>query len=299
MTQNNTKEIILQPSTLENIDAAVYEYFNEQLDIFSTTKDGFKKVPVIFATPERSVLSKKEGVRDGEGALIFPQIAIERVAVNKSKTNKGAFGANFFPTPDKKRGTITYTRRVNQRKTADRAIAQSYNETYGKYPGDDAIYGTVDDPAVPIGDPYGPVKNNRVVYETITIPHPVMLELSYSIKTRTEYAQQMNEIVTPMLARIGNFHSFYVIRNGHRYEAFFEESFNLNNNVSDMGTEERKFETEAKITVLGYIFGEDKNEEAPKVVIREGAAEFKISREKVIVGDNPDTDDPSLVSYVE
>ena len=289
MAQNTTKDIILQPSTLENIDAAVYEYFNEQLNIFSTTKDGFKKVPVIFATPERAVLSKKEGVRDNEGALIFPQIAIERVGVNKSKTNKGAFGANFFPTPDKKRGTITYARRVNQRKTADRAIAQSYNKTFGEYSGT----------PISVGDPFGPVKNNRIVYETLTIPHPIMLELSYSIKTRTEYAQQMNEIVTPMLARIGNFHSFYVIRNGHRYEVFYEENFVLNNNVSDMGTEERKFETEAKIMVLGYIFGEDKNEESPKVVVREGAAEFKISRERVIVGDNPDTDDPSLVSYVE
>ena len=41
------------------------------------------------------------------------------------------------------------------------------------------------------------------------------------------------------------------------------------------------------IKVLGYVMGEDKNSEQPKVVIRENAVEVKIPREKVVFGDIP------------
>ena len=42
------------------------------------------------------------------------------------------------------------------------------------------------------------------------------------------------------------------------------------------------------IKVLGYIMGEGKNAEQPKVVIRENAVEVRLSREHVIFGDIPE-----------
>ena len=37
-------------------------------------------------------------------------------------------------------------------------------------------------------------KNKKAVYETITIPMPVYIDVNYTISVRTEYQQQMNEV---------------------------------------------------------------------------------------------------------
>ena len=71
----NKKEILLQPSTLENIDYAMHEWINEVLDIHTENNEGWRKVPVKFVSPERSFLSKNDkDIRDDEGSLIFPLI---------------------------------------------------------------------------------------------------------------------------------------------------------------------------------------------------------------------------------
>ena len=57
------------------------------------------------------------------------------------------------------------------------------------------------------------------------------------------------------------------------------------NNLAGLGEEERKYETKIDIKVLGYLLGEGKNQETPKMVITENAVEVKIPREKVILGD--------------
>ena len=41
------KEIELQPSTIETIDRAIFEFIDEDLDVFCSTNKGFKKVPFI------------------------------------------------------------------------------------------------------------------------------------------------------------------------------------------------------------------------------------------------------------
>ena len=40
------KEILLQPSTLENIDYAMYNWINEVLDIHTENNEGWRKVPI-------------------------------------------------------------------------------------------------------------------------------------------------------------------------------------------------------------------------------------------------------------
>ena len=76
-------------SRIENIDTAMYKFVDEQMNLHVHTSTGFKKVPVIMASAERSVLSKKDSrVRDSEGALIMPVITIERKSMTKSPSNK-------------------------------------------------------------------------------------------------------------------------------------------------------------------------------------------------------------------
>ena len=63
------------------------------------------------------------------------------------------------------------------------------------------------------------------------------------------------------------------------------------NNVSNMGTDERTYITDLSFEVLGYIIGEGPNGDRPKLIKRESAAEIKIGREHTIIGDIPDYGD--------
>ena len=112
--------------------------------------------------------------------------------------------------------------------------------------------------------------------------------MNYEVTIRTEYVQQMNEILAPFIT-LGSSISYFVInKNGHRYETFLQEGLNLGNNVSSLGVDERTYSTKVSFEVLGYLIGEDPNGERPKIIKRESAVKVKIPRERVIFGDIPD-----------
>ena len=48
-----------EASTIETIDKSVLNYL-EELNLFTTTNKGWKKVPVLWATSERAFLSKSD-----------------------------------------------------------------------------------------------------------------------------------------------------------------------------------------------------------------------------------------------
>ena len=48
------REIPFQPSTIETIDYAMYDWLNESMDLHTTTNKGWKKVPIIWTSAERS-----------------------------------------------------------------------------------------------------------------------------------------------------------------------------------------------------------------------------------------------------
>ena len=107
----------------------------------------------------------------------------------------------------------------------------------------------------------------------------------YDITIRTEYLQQMNTLVLPFITKTGGINNFFFNNEGHRYEAFIQQDFNPNTNASNLGDEERYFQTKVQIKVLGHLLGEGPNRERPKAIVRENQVEVKISRERVIVGD--------------
>ena len=83
----------ISDSRIENIDAAMFNYINDQMDLHTTTKEGFRKVPVVMTSAERSKLSKKD-IRDADGTLKLPIITVERTSMTKSPTEKGTVWAN-------------------------------------------------------------------------------------------------------------------------------------------------------------------------------------------------------------
>lgn len=265
------QDLNFAPSTLETVDYAIYDFINGKLDLKTTTNKGVEKVPVIWASAERSfqVKNNKE-YRDDEGMIILPAITIERASVTKDLSTRGAYYGDMFPfqTQPEKGGSLVIARRIKQDKTSNFANADA-NRRYNNRT-----------------TPKFVRKNtNKVVYETVSIPPVVYADIMYKILLRTEYQQQMNDLLQPFITRPGTINSFLIDRDGHRYEAFVQGSFALNNNISSMENEERRFETSIEIKVMGYLVGEGINQETPKFSVRENAVQVRIPREHVVYDD--------------
>lgn len=278
----------LHPSNIENIDAALYEWLNNKMDLHTISNKGAKKVPVIWAGAERTLQSKRDPEeRRQDGALIYPLITLERTAISKSLTRKGIYYGDIPPENDYRKGSIKISRRINQDKTQNFANADARRFE---------------------GETSAPVKkgiinfktrkkNNKIVFETLTVPMIVYVDIQYSINIRTEYQQQMNELIQPFLVYTGGVNYFVLERNDHRYECFVQEAYTGENNLNSMGDEARNFETNINIKTLGYVFGSGNNQETPKVTKRENAVEFKMPRERVVVRQSQEYNDITRSKY--
>jgi len=277
-TENDTKidrDLSFSPSTLETVDYALYDYINDTLGLSTITNEGRKKVPVIWTSAERSFQIKNDKeYRDSEGLIVLPAITIERVSTEKNLSRKGPYYGGMFPIDSQKEkgGSLTISRRIKQDKTSNFANADAnirHNNT-----------------AAPN---FVRKSSKKVVYETISIPPLVYVSVNYDIKIRTEYQQQMNELLLPFITKPGIVNSVLVRRDGHIYEAFINSNFENQNNISSMENEERKYETSIKIEVLAYLVGQGENQETPKFSIRESAVQVRIQRERAV------WDDPLVV----
>ena len=122
------REYQIMPSTLETIDQAIYGWLDDRLNIFATTNKGWKKVPVIWASPERAFFAKeKKELYDLDGTLIYPIMSVERTSINKDLAKKGKFfGAAPFMLGPHHGGRITIGRRLVPDKTNNFAIADTW-----------------------------------------------------------------------------------------------------------------------------------------------------------------------------
>ena len=59
----------------------------------------------------------------------------------------------------------------------------------------------------------------------------------------------------------------------------------MNNNTTNIGEEERMFETKVEIKVQGYLMGEGYNRNKPNFSRRENRAKVRFTGERVMVGD--------------
>jgi len=258
------REIPFQPSTIETVDYAIVDWV-KGINVHATTSKGWKPVPVLWVAAERSFSVKNDkDLRDSGGAVKLPLLTVERTSMTKDLSRRGTAWGNIPQTPDYKGGSITIARRIQQKKSAAFASAQTKD-----------IFGQKN----------FPYKNNKVVYETITMPMPVYVDITYKISVRSEYQQQMNQIMQPFITATGGINHFYIKRDGHRFESFMQDDFSLESNVAEIGEDERYYQTVFEVKVLAHMIGAGENQDTPKTVIRENAVEVKIGRERVIVGD--------------
>ena len=284
MTTNEQKPILpYTPSSLETVDFAIFEWLDNILNIFCSTNEGWKKVPCIWVAGERSGQRANKirnlKIQNPTGAITYPVITIERSSVTKDLTKKGAFYGNIMPVKDIKGGSITIARLIKQDKTTNFLNADSAKQ-FG-------VNGAVKPTGGQINFP-SKKKNKKIVYEQISVPMPVYVDITYNINIQTEYQQQMNEITQPFMTKTYGVNQFFVKKDGHRFECFTQPDFSQENNVSNLGEDRRIFITKIDIKTLGYLIGQGKNDPQPSKVIRENTVEIRIPRERAVFGDKPE-----------
>jgi len=278
------EEQVLLPSTLENIDYSVYDFF-QNLNISTNSNEGFRNVPISWVGAERAYNRKDRNWTDDEtyimksddlGAVIYPAITIERKNLIKDRTKRGQIYSPLDRSRSMNRSDIVIARRIVQDDTNKFATADAYrlsknarNKNFKR-------------------------KNNKVVYETITIPAPTYLEIQYEIECFTEYQQQMNDIISYLVDSTNLSNYIVLSRLGHSYEAFVGKDYATDNTISSLEEDERTFKLTLEMRVLGYIHGAGPNETLPKITKTQNAVEVKIGRERVIVGAPNTTGDDSF-----
>jgi len=270
-TSLTLKEIGMLSSTIETIDYAIVSWMKEDLELHAKTNEGYTKVPVLWQTPERSFQIKNDRtLRDAAGALKLPLISVERTGITKDPNNKGGFQANIYSNErDGRPGRIVIARNIVEDKTRNFAVAAGTRTNTS---------GTL--------QKYFPRVNKKVVIRTLSIPIPIYINAEYKISIKTEYQQQMNELMTPFIARTGQINSFVLRRNGHLYEAFIDQNFSHGNNVATLGEDTRLFTTDINIRILGYLIGEGENDDRPLVKIEENAVEYVFPSERAVTSEN-------------
>lgn len=265
------EEIGMLGSRIEDIDYAMMSWIKEDLDLTTTTNEGYKRVPVLWQTPERAFQIKNNKdlrVADdhSSGAITLPVITVERTAITKDPARKGGYQAQIFSDKRNGRtGRMVIAKRIKQDKTRNFAVVgNTRTNTSGTR------------------QKYFPRVNHKVVIETLSIPIPIYVNLDYKIIVKTEYQQQMNDLTQPFMTRTGQINSFVMRRNGHLYEAFIDQGFNQTNNVANLGEDERQFTSEVNIRVLGYLIGEGNSDDRPIVTKEESIVEVTFPRETVV-----------------
>jgi len=271
-TNLKLSEIGMLSSTIEDIDASILDWLKEDLELSATTNEGWKAVPIFWQTPERAFQIKSEkSLRDSSGALVLPVVSVERTGITKDPTRKGGFQAHLFTNKGNGRtGRMVIAKKIVQDKTRNFAVVNNTrrdNYTSGN------------------NQQYYPRINKKIVIKTLSIPIPVYINVDYKITLKTEYQQQMNEMLTPFMTRTGQINSFVLRRNGHLYEVFIDQGFTHNNNVATLGEDLRMFTTEISFRVLGYLIGEGENDDRPIVTVEENIVEITYPRESTVIED--------------
>ena len=86
MPPKTTPQVALNPSSMETVDFALFNWLNETLDIYTDSNEGRRKVPIIWITAERAfqVKSNKELREIDSESIIYPAMVIQRTSVSKT-----------------------------------------------------------------------------------------------------------------------------------------------------------------------------------------------------------------------
>ena len=134
-------KVLLNPSNIETIDYAFFDFVNEKMRLRTKTNKGWKKPTIIWASPERVYFSKKnKDVFDLDGTLVYPLISIQRTKTSKDLSKKGKFWGPASGLSDPFRGgRLVVSKKIVQETTLLLLTIVKNMEMLGVPPADNRI----------------------------------------------------------------------------------------------------------------------------------------------------------------
>ncbi len=256
---------------IENIDRAVFDLFNDILQIEVTSKNNsVKKVPVIFATGERFALTRrKQPIRDRNNTNILPLISIVRqnLDIGPSQGGKG--------TPISFRAQPNYTIK-HRLAEKDRDFQNLLNKKGIRNQDNVATNNNFIDAANSLDAKEGKTASRRDksnlqfsktakinlsaelgsnIFEVIQVPYPYFVAMTYNITFWCQYMQQGNQMIEYFLNKIDVPGGEFAMKTKEGFElvAFAGDSISFENNFDNMTDDERIIKYSFDLTVPGYI----------------------------------------------
>ena len=243
--------------TIEDVDRAVFNLFENDLNF--TVKGNKKpiKIPVIFATGERfAILARKKPLRDSTDTLILPLISIMRTGVEHQP---GV--AENVPIVVKKR--LAPEDAFFQEYVNKQGIKNDDNLAKGKKL--DTPNGASEDGIKKLKDgiSLSSVSNPLIekslgsnVFEVFEIPPIKHYSANYEITFWCQYTQQMNQVMTILMGGYTNNNkaSFRLeTTKGYYFSAFVEDGLNPDVNFDDFTENERIVKCTINMKVNAYL----------------------------------------------
>lgn len=246
---------------LEDVDKAMFGFFDKALQIKITQRNKQEPVPVIFATGERFALVKRQKpIRDSNGAIILPLISIRRSGLSQSISQAGR---------GRDTGDMIVKKRLSDK---DRHYQKLQNKMH--LSNQDNV--ATDNHIVDQTDPKKSVKPGTVgnreykksvsspslstelgdnIFEIITIPMPKFVRMTYEITFWAQYTTHMNSMIEQMMIAYhapGN--NFKIsTEEGYWFVAYVQDDFNDGNNFDDFTDQERVIRYSFSVVVDGYL----------------------------------------------
>ena len=256
---------------ISDVDRAVFNLFDKDINFVVENRGTTEKVPVIFATGERFALLKRhEPLRDDAGRLVIPLISIRRTGIDQSRSSSAT------PGPRADTGEMVIKKKLSKKDPRYQALLNKSNlmnqsnvaspanvaETDPNRNAEAGRVGTRRPDAQFTGDSYpGYLLNNQLdknIFEIITIPNPVFFSVKYEVVFWTQYTQHMNQVIETFMSSyspVGSGRSEFKITSdkGYYFVAFVDDTFTNQDNFDDFTDQERIVRYQLGLTVTGYL----------------------------------------------
>lgn len=210
MSETFDNQRALKPSHILDVDKAFYEWWDLKLNLHVTDDGGNKKkVPVTFVSPERWHIARENGIRDSNGTIILPIIAISRTKVGGP--NEGSFGRIVADTKQ----PIAYHKRISPKSSLVKELVKNRKWTV--------------DPSLPI-------------YEVFTSNVADHMLVQYEVAVWTQYIDEMSDIIE----KVGQEYDYLSVKsfvfdlpNGFYHVAYQDDDLTDESNTDDYTDSER------------------------------------------------------------
>ena len=261
-------DFVIPPCTIEDVDRALFNLFDKDLDLFYTQEGTVTRIPVVFATGERfAILARNKPLRDKNDTLILPLISIARTSIQKDgkqlSTNQTA------PITVKRRLSPedpNYQMIINKEsiKNQDNRAHSSHiigSRGEGTAPGEIATrrnLGTTNS-AYRSGRLLE-TKGNNNIYEIFELPNVRYYTAVYDVTIWTQYTQQMNDLLMSFMnsAHTNSRMTFRIETDkGYYFVAYLDSELTPGNNFNDFTDAERIVRYNFSMSVPAYLLNPD------------------------------------------